>query len=202
MFFRRHLYLPLALLLLIVALPVNAQVTTATFHGTVSDGSGAVIPGASVTLINENTSAVQETVTGELGEFVFNFVNVGRYTIRIALPGFRTSETTNMELGAGQSVRRTFTLQVGEAADAVTVVVETPLVSTVASEQRESFSRLAVTQLPLARRNFSNILSVGTGVSTGGSGQVRLNGVGRSGTKVTVDGTIADSNPEAPGTSM
>jgi len=190
------------ILLTVFALPIRAQVSTATIYGTVNDSSGAVIPGASVTLTNENTSASLETVSGELGEFVFNFVAVGRYTIKISLPGFKASETRNMDLGAGQSVRKTFTLEVGVATEAVTVTEQAPLVSTVASEQRESFSQREITELPLARRNFSNVLSIGTGVSTGGSGQVRLNGVGRSGTKVTVDGTIADSNPEAPGTSM
>src|SRR5262245_16567755 len=154
------------ILTVLLALPVAAQVSTATFYGIVNDSSGAVIPGASVTLTNENTSASVETVSGELGQFVFNFIPVGRYTIKISLPGFKTSETRNMELGAGQSVRKTFTLEVGVASDAVTVTEQIPLVSTVASEQRESFSQREITELPLARRNFSNVLSVGDRKST------------------------------------
>src|SRR5262245_64134637 len=165
---RRVVYASIVVILSTVmfAVTARAQVSTATFYGTVHDSSGAVIPGASATLTNENTSASLETVSGELGEFVFNFVAVGRYTIKITLPGFKTSETRNMDLGAGQSVRKTFTLEVGVATDAVTVTEQAPLVSTVASEQRESFSQREITELPLARRNFSNVLSVGDRKST------------------------------------
>ncbi|HEY2933411.1 MAG TPA: TonB-dependent receptor [Acidobacteriota bacterium] len=203
MFFRRLSYLACILLLSMMVGPVaRAQVTTATFYGIVKDPSGSVVPGAEVTLTNENTSAVLKTVTDDEGEFVFNFVAAGRYTLKISLPGFKTLESKSMELGAAQNFRQTFTLQVGEVAESITVTGESPLLNTAAPEQRENYSRLQVTELPLARRNFSNILRLGTGVTTGGSGQVRLNGVGRSGTKVTVDGTSADPNPEAPGTSM
>jgi Carboxypeptidase regulatory-like domain/TonB dependent receptor-like, beta-barrel len=189
-------------LMLALAGVVHAQVTTATFYGIVNDPSGAVVPGAEVTLTNENTSATLKSITDVQGEFVFNFVPAGRYTLKIALAGFKSLESKNMELGAAQNVRQTFTLQVGEVTESVTVSGESPLVNTAAAEQRESYSHQQVTELPLARRNFANVLRLGTGVTTGGSGQVRLNGAGRSGTKVTLDGTSADSNPEAPGTSM
>src|SRR5262245_6070881 len=181
---------------------VFGQVTTATVYGIVNDPSGAVVPGADVTLVNENTNATLKSVTDTAGEFVFNFVPAGHYTLKIALSGFKTFENKNIELGAAQNIRKTFVLSVGEVAESVTVVGESPLVNTAAPEQRENYTSQQVIELPLARRNFSNILRLGTGVNTGGSGQVRLNGVGRSGTKVTVDGTSADQNPEAPGTSM
>jgi hypothetical protein len=195
-------YVSVAALLLLAALPAAAQVTTATFYGIVNDPSGAVVPGADVSLQNEATSARFQTTTDASGEFVFNFVPAGLYTLRISLAGFKTHENKNLELGAAQNIRKTFVLAVGEVAESVTVVGETPLVNTAAPEQRENYTRMQITELPLARRNFANILRIGTGVNTGGSGQVRLNGVGRSGTKVTVDGTSADPNPEAPGTSM
>jgi hypothetical protein len=128
-----------------------------------------VVPGAEVTLTNENTSATLKSITDVQGEFVFNFVPAGRYTLKIALAGFKSLESKSMELGAAQNVRQTFTLQVGEVTESVTVSGESPLVNTAAAEQRESFSRLQVTELPLARRNFSNVLRLGTGVTTGGS---------------------------------
>jgi carboxypeptidase family protein len=170
----RELCPPCVLLLLIIAMsPALAQVTSATLYGIVNDPSGAVIPGAEVTLINEGTSATLKAVSDDAGEFVFNFVPAGRYTLKISLPGFKTLESKNMELGAAQNIRQRFTLQVGEVAESITVSGESPLVSTAAPEQRESYSRLQVTELPLAQRNFANILRLGTGVTTGGSGQVR-----------------------------
>src|SRR5262245_65693763 len=69
-----------------------AQRTTATFAGIVTDPSSAVLPGATVQLLNEGTNAVTEKVTGETGEFLFDYVPVGTYTLRISLPGFRTFE--------------------------------------------------------------------------------------------------------------
>lgn len=71
-----------------------------------------------------------------------------------------------------------------------------------AAEQRESIPTREITELPFSRRNFSNILSLGTGITKGDIGGVRMNGLGRSGVKITVDGTDATSNSENPGTSM
>src|SRR5215470_9060264 len=90
-----------------------AQRTTATFAGIVTDPSSAVLPGATVQLINEGTNAVTEKITGETGEFLFDYVPVGTYTLKISLPGFRTFESKSIPLGAAQNVRRTYTLEVG-----------------------------------------------------------------------------------------
>src|SRR6185503_18219756 len=93
--------------------PGLAQRTTATFAGIVTDPSSAVLPGASVQLVNEGTNAVTEKVTGETGEFLFDYVPVGSYTLKISMPGFRTYESRAIPLGAAQSVRRTYALEVG-----------------------------------------------------------------------------------------
>jgi len=192
----------IALAYLLVGSSAAAQVTTATFYGIVADGSGAALPGATVTLRHEGTGATTTKATDGTGEFVFSFVPVGLYTLRIELGGFKTYESRDLELGAAQNVRRTFTLDLGRLEETLTVTGESPLVNTVAPEQRESYSRVQVTELPLGRRNFSNILRIGTGVTPAGEGGFRLNGIGRNGTKVTVDGTDASGNPEGRSTSM
>lgn len=188
--------------LLMVATSATAQVTTATFYGIVTDASGAALPGASVTLRHEGTGAVASKTTDGSGEFVFGFVPVGLHTLKIELTGFKTFESRGLELGAGQNVRRTYTLELGKLEETLTVSGDSVLVNTVAPEQRENFSRVEVTELPLGRRNFSNILRIGTGVTPAGEGGFRLNGLGRSGTKITVDGTDASGNPEGRSTSM
>src|SRR5215831_1756516 len=68
----------------------RAQVTTATFYGIATDPSGAVIPNASVTLIQEETGTSSTKVTDTSGEFVFDFLHVGAYTLKIEAPGFKT----------------------------------------------------------------------------------------------------------------
>ncbi len=176
-----------------------AQVTTATLSGTVTDPSGASAPGATVTLTHEQTAAVATKVTGGDGNFQFDFVRVGTYTVFIEARGFKRYEVKGIELTAGQNVRQTHALQVGDVAETVQVTAEVALVNTVSAEQLQTFDRKAVVDLPLARRNFSGILRVGSGVTpaTGGSaGGTRLNGQGRNGTAYSVDGTESSANPE------
>jgi hypothetical protein len=177
----------------------NAQVTTATLAGTVTDASGASIPGAEVTITHTQTGAVQTKSTTAAGDYQFDFLRPGTYTIAIESDGFKRSQSTPFELLAGQNVRQTHPLEIGAITETVEVEGAAPLVSTVSSEQAESFDTNTVQDLPLARRNFSGILAIGTGVTTGGGGSgagVRLNGVGRHGTGFAVDGTEASANPE------
>jgi hypothetical protein len=180
------------------------QVTTGTFYGIVSDPSGAVVSGAKVTLSHEGTGAVSTATTDATGEFVFNFLPVGLYTLRIEASGFKLLESRGMEVLAAQNIRRTFNLDVGQISETVSVSGQTTQVNTVAAEQRESFSNSEVTQLPISRRNYSSLLAVGTGVTytTDSGNSVRLNGLGKSGTSITVDGTDASANPEGRATSM
>ena len=171
------------------------QVTTATFYATVTDGSGAVIPSAKVTLVHDGTGTTAEKVSDAAGEAVFSFLRVGTYTIRAEAKGFKRQEITAFELTAGQQVRNSFALEIGAATETVHVDAAVPLINTVSSEQINSFEAIKVRELPLARRNFSNLLSIGTGVvSTGDS--VRMNGIGKNGVAFSVDGTDAGGNPE------
>src|SRR4051794_25244035 len=180
---------------------IDAQLTTATFYGAVTDPSGAAIAGATVVMINEGTGAAATKNSDASGEFVFDFLQVGRYTLRIQAPSFKTFQSTGMELTAAQNVRQRYALEIGAVTESVTVQASTPLVNAVSSEQVETFTTRDVRELPLARRNYSSILQVGTGVTTT-SGATRLNGIGRSGGLITVDGTDANANPEGRSSSM
>src|SRR5215813_14248452 len=85
-----------------------AQVTTATFYGVVQDSSGATIPAAKASLINRDTGASRAQVTDSNGEFSFQFVPVGVYTLRIEASGFKTWENVQVELRAAQQVRQVY----------------------------------------------------------------------------------------------
>jgi outer membrane receptor protein involved in Fe transport len=172
----------------------------------VVDPSGAAVPGAAVSLHHDATSATIVKTTDGSGEFVFNFLHVGVYTLNIEAPGFKKFQISGLEFAAAQNVRRSFALELGAVAETVKVEASTPLVNMVSAEQRESSSTREVEELPLARRNYTGLLSLGTGVtvsSTGAQpghgdrdGGVRLNGLGRSGTTFTLDGTDANANNE------
>ena len=187
---------------------LHAQVTTATLVGQVRDTSAAVIPGAAVVATHEGTGIPREAVTDERGEFVLSALPNGAYTIRIELQGFKTAVHQALQLGAGQTVRQLFTLEVGALAETVTVAGDAPLVDTATTMQLDTIGTQEVRELPVNRRNISNLLSMTAGVVTaatgaaGSGGAVSMNGVGGGGTGITVDGTEANSNPETRSTSQ
>ena len=91
-----------ALLVLSWAPDANAQTTTGGFSGNVVDDSGLVLPGATVTILQEETGAIRNSVTNEVGSFNFAAVQPGPYTVRIELPGFSTYELTGAQLATNQ----------------------------------------------------------------------------------------------------
>jgi len=197
-------FLVVAAVLVGMASASLAQRTTATFAGIVIDPTSAVLPGAEVQLINEGTNNVTEKLTGETGEFVFDYVPVGTYTLKITLGGFKTYESKGIPLGAAQSIRRTYTLAVGEITDNVTVTGEAPLVNTLSPEQRVGMDTLEVRTMPMINRDITSILNIGTGLTTrpqveGTQGsKFRLNGLGSTSMAVTANGTDANGNPGSP----
>ena len=110
-----------ALTAVALAAPSFAQVTTATLYGRVQDPTGAVIPGAQVTLVNADTGFTKEAVSNERGEVTISFVTVGSYTALVSSDGFKSYEQTGMQLSSGQKVDVTFTLELGSTAEPVTI---------------------------------------------------------------------------------
>jgi len=174
---------------------MSGQVSTATFYGIVNDPTGAVVPGAAVTVTNVETALAYHKTSDSSGEFGFDFLPTGTYTLRIEAQGFKTQETKGIVLSAGQQARQTYTLDVGSVNETVSVAGTAPLLNAVSAEQQQSLDTKEVADLPIQRRNVSNILPLGTGVSNAG-GAVRMNGFGRNGTAYSVDGTNASGNAE------
>ena len=192
----RLMILGMALLATLLPYPaaMEAQVTTATLYGTVQDPTGSVVPGGRADLTNDDTGLTYSAPVGAEGDFVFNVLPVGTYTLRVESDGFKTYQSTGITLIASQVVRQTHVLEVGSLTETITVEGRPPLVNTEASEQRESLNSLKVRELPLARRNITQVLKLSSGVDVGG-GSLRINGLGKSGTGITVNGTDANSNP-------
>jgi hypothetical protein len=154
-----------------------AQANSATFYGTVIDPSGAVIPNAEVTLTDEATQATMKKTTASSGDFVFTFVPVGTYTLKIVAKGFSVFANTGIALGAGQQIKQTYHLQLGSVAQTVSVQGGAPLVNTVSAQQLHSYSLRDARQLPLQNRNFAGLLKIDAGAvpsqgnnATGNSG--------------------------------
>lgn len=192
------LFLSITVTIIAPAGRLNAQVTTATFFGLVHDSSAAAVPGATVVATHQGTGVPRETVTDARGEFVLSALPNGSYSVRIELPGFKSYTNEGIALGAGQTVRQTFVLEVGTVAETVTVAGEAPLIQTASSSASQTLGAQQVRELPVNRRNVANLLNLAPGVSVGGSGggMVSMNGVAGGGTAISVDGTEANSNPE------
>src|SRR5262245_50603318 len=109
----RHTLLLFALVFSGWMAALEAQVTTATVYGVVRDPSGAVLPGASVTATHQGTNLARDTITDERGEFALPALPAGPYTLKIELSGFKTYTNQGLQLGAGQTVRQAFSLEVG-----------------------------------------------------------------------------------------
>src|SRR5207253_8837069 len=145
--------------------PAKGQVSTANFYGIVTDSSGAVVPGAAVTMTNAETAAVFRKVSDGAGEFQFDFLPTGTYSLRIEAQGFKANEMKGITLTAGQQARQTYALDLGSINETVSVTGAAPLLNTVSAEQQQSIAGSEVAQLPLQPRHTRNPFPVGTGVT-------------------------------------
>src|SRR5690349_7412022 len=131
---------------------VAAQTYQGSLRGAVRDAQG-VIPGAEVLLVNEDTNAQRSAMTNESGEYSFASILPGMYTVRVALPGFKTEERKGFRIGTQQSAVLDFTLDVGGVSEQITVVGEAPLVERASATQSASLDKDALQSLPIFGRN-------------------------------------------------
>ena len=119
----------LVMALLLAAVPgLWAQASTGNIYGTVSDASGAVLPGATIT-ISGATMGARTTQSGANGDFRFLNLDPGTYKLTVAMPGFATVNR-EVVVTTGQNVNLTFGMKIATQAEEVTVTAETPVVDT------------------------------------------------------------------------
>ncbi|MCI0356619.1 MAG: carboxypeptidase-like regulatory domain-containing protein, partial [Acidobacteria bacterium] len=94
-------------LLLLLALPLLAQLPTATLNGTLTDPQGAVVSGAKLTLTHPATGTTREGTTSVDGGYVFTNLAAGTYTMRVAAQGFATQEVKDIALAVGRATPST-----------------------------------------------------------------------------------------------
>src|SRR5262245_59176700 len=184
-------FLAAALLLLCVFFAnAFAQTTNATLGGTVSDASGALIPGVTVTAKNTQTGIVSTGITNETGAYNFASLQTGTYKVTAELVGFQTQTYNDVSLGVGQQVRLNFTLQVGTQAQSVEVnVAADTLIATTSSSVGTVLPEYKVRDLPLATRNVLDLVNTTPGVQ----------GSNFAGTRLTQLNTTRDGVPVSDG---
>lgn len=107
-----------------------AQEVTAGVYGSVTDASGSLVPGATITLRNLETARTQQVKTDESGNFVLTLLPIGTYDVSAEASGFKVSRVANVVLRVNDNRRLTFTLEVGTISDQVTVAAELVAVNT------------------------------------------------------------------------
>src|SRR6185369_9406879 len=131
--FRKCLVPVLAVFILSLGLiheGVAQSTYTSQLTGVVSDSSGAVIPGAKVTLTDEGTNIAANSITNGSGIYLFTGVRPGAYTIRVESPGLAPQERKSLTLAVSQSATLNFTLRPSAASEVVNVTEQAPLLDT------------------------------------------------------------------------
>src|SRR5215470_1297128 len=142
---------------------VFGQVSTATISGVVRDASGAVVPGVTVTVKHVESGLTRIAVTNENGGYTVQLLPVGAYEITTDLPGFKQEVRRGINLAVGQVAVVNLALEVGAAAEAVTVTGEAPIVNTTLASTSGLVNESQIKDLPLNGRSFDQLLTVNTG---------------------------------------
>ncbi len=165
----------------------SAQITTGVVSGAVKDEQGAVIPGATVTLVSDTRGThVADAQTNENGDFVFPNIPGDTYTVEVILQGFKKVRRAGLTVSPGDRVVvPTFTLSVGGREETVTVKAEAQTIQAASGERAFTVTTQSVENLPIANRNFAGFATLvpgaiaQTGTAIAG-GVTRLGGGGQN----------------------
>jgi hypothetical protein len=176
----RKLFLTAAFLCFVLfPLSSYAQFDSATILGAVTDNSGAVIPNATVQLINPATGTNVTTVSDEQGNYQFLNVKIGTYQIKVELAGFSTALIENVTVTVNARQRADIKMQAGKVSESVTVEGgAAELLETNSSERGQVIVREQIVNLPLNGRAYADLALLSTGVN-----QSQLNVSGQSGAR-------------------
>jgi len=183
------------------SVPAMAQ-SNGIVKGVVKDTSGAVLPGAQVTLTNKATQRPLQSLTNEAGSYTFNFLPPGDYSINFEMQGFRKLTIEAIAVNVAQTVVADANLQVGEVTSELTVTAEAAMVQTTTSDLGHVVDQVMVTAVPLSSRNFTQVLGMQAGVASDvpNAGNIGRNSVNISANgarpfenSVTFNGLLADN---------
>lgn len=162
------LVLKQAAVLLLLAWVLGAQTQTGGISGTVSDLSGAVVPGASLSLTNLDTNEPRSYTSNEIGVFTFPAVEPGRYRLEVQHSGFKRFVQGPIEVRVQQFVTVNPVLQIGEAAQSVEVTGEVALLDPATSSLSHVVENRQVNELPLNGRNTLALVELTPGIRSQG----------------------------------
>jgi hypothetical protein len=179
--------------MIVVPLAALAQQGTSEIRGRVRDAQGAAVPGAVVTVRNQDTGMYRETTSQNDGAYFVTSVVPGRYEVMAQLQGFKKFRRGDLLLEVGKTVTADIALEVGSLEESVDVTAESPLVDVTSKEVGGNISRELV-ELPSINRNFIGFIGLLPGVvpnissDTVGSDSININGMDSRNNNYLLDG--------------
>jgi hypothetical protein len=146
-----------------------AQAQTAQITGTVTDATSAIVPGATLTIVNVETNDTRVAVSNDRGQYTVPFLPSGRYSVKCELVGFQTILGEGIVLETDQEVRVDFALKAGALTESI-LVVGTPALASETSSVGQVVSGQTISDLPLNGRNFLQLARLATGVLESAAG--------------------------------
>ncbi len=172
----------MALAFALVSAPAFAQGgATSSIVGVVTDSGGGVIPGATVTATNDATAGTYTAVTNANGDFTIPALNVGKYTVTVALQGFKTAVLKDVEVTVSTPANVKAVLEVGGLTETVVVEGASAVIQTQASAAASTVTTNQIANLPVTSRSTLEFVTFLPGVQTpGGSRDSIVNGLPQS----------------------
>ncbi|HEV2711234.1 MAG TPA: TonB-dependent receptor [Edaphobacter sp.] len=179
-----------------------AQVDQGSITGTVTDTTGAVVPEATVTLLNTDVGLNLKNSTNSNGIYAFSPVRIGHYIITVTAAGFATTTQKNVTVNVAQSLQVNVQLKLGAASETVEVTTAPPTLQTDNAAVGQVITEKSVNDLPLNGRNFTFLAQLGAGTQTpqadtrgnAASGAFSANGLRPSQNNYLLDGIDNNSN--------
>lgn len=178
------------LFLLALAIPIllPAQTYRGGISGTVTDSTGAVVANARVTLLGTDTGFTRQTESTSAGEFAFQDLNLGNYSVTVVAPGFTQEKVDSIAVRPGQVYSFVVKLGVAAAAQSVEVSADAITLDTQSSTNNSVINDKAVANIPLNGRDFTQLIKIAPGYNGAGS----INGTRINQNNYQIDG--ADNN--------
>ena len=155
----------LAVALCFLTCGAMAQLGTGTLNGTLTDPSGAVVPGASLSIVNTETNETRSLKTDERGHYSVPGLAIGRYRLEASAPGFGTATREGIELSVGAQLTVDAALAIGVSNSVVNVEASAEAeVNSTSGEQSTLIDQKQIRDLPLNGRNFEQLILLAPGV--------------------------------------
>src|SRR5436305_11522582 len=148
--------------------PLFAQSFQGSLRGVVKDAQG-VIPGVSVTMVNEANNVTRDTVTNGVGEYSFPAVDPGNYTVKATVQGYKTFERKGVRIGTQESLGLDIGLEIGALEETITVTGESPIIDTMNASTGDVLDTKTLESIPSAGRSVFLMANLTPTVQTSGN---------------------------------